>query len=80
MTLDLNHAINLLPSLEPKHYKVPLPECLQRAYMLDSGSPPPPFPSSLIADLIEEAIKKVGRDLLKALDGGLFGKGVVPKV
>jgi hypothetical protein len=28
LTLYLNHAIDLLTSLEPMYYKVPLPECL----------------------------------------------------
>jgi hypothetical protein len=47
--------------------------------MLDAEPPPSPFPSSLIADLAQEAVEKVGWDFLKALGGVLSDKGVVSK-
>jgi hypothetical protein len=47
--------------------------------MLNSRPPPSPFPSSLVADLAQEAIEKVGQDFLKALDWMLSNKGAVPK-
>jgi hypothetical protein len=47
--------------------------------MLNSGPPPSPFPSSLVADPAQEAVEKVGRDFLKALDWMPSDEGAVPK-
>jgi hypothetical protein len=47
--------------------------------MLDSGPPPAPFPSSLVEGPAREAVEKVGRDFLKALNGVLSDEGAVPK-
>ena len=77
LTMHLNHAINPFTSLNPIHYNISFPKYLKRAYILDSRSPPFLFPSSLIADPAKEAIKKVGRDFLKALSGELSNKDAV---
>jgi hypothetical protein len=47
--------------------------------MLNSRPPLSPFPLSLVADLAQEAVEKVGQDFLKALDWMLSNEGVVPK-
>jgi len=47
--------------------------------MLSSGPPPSPFPSSLVADSAQEAVEKVGRDFLKALDQIPSDEGAIPR-
>jgi hypothetical protein len=47
--------------------------------MLDSGPPPSPLPSSLVADPAQEAVEEVGRDFLKALDRILSDNGAIPR-
>jgi hypothetical protein len=47
--------------------------------MLNSGPPTSPFPSSLVTDPAQEAIKKVGRDFLEAPERIPSDEGAVPR-
>lgn len=47
--------------------------------MLNSEPPPSPLPSLLVADPAQEAVEKVGRDFLKALDQIPFAEGAIPE-
>ena len=47
--------------------------------MLNSRSPPSIFPSSLVTDPAQEAVEKVGRDIVKALDWIPSNKDTVPR-
>jgi hypothetical protein len=47
--------------------------------MLNSRPPLSPFPSSLVADLAQEAVEKVDREFLKALDRLFSNEGTVLK-
>jgi hypothetical protein len=47
--------------------------------MLNSGPPPSPFSSSLVADPAQEAVEKVGRDFLETQYRMPSDEGAVPK-
>lgn len=47
--------------------------------MLDPKLPASPFPSSLVTDPTQEAIKELGRDIIEALDKDLSSIVAVSK-
>ena len=78
MSLSYNHIVNSLASLELVDQLIPFPKRLQRACMFETRTPPPPLPSSLVADPTKEALEEWSSEVVVALDWVLADVDIVP--
>jgi hypothetical protein len=74
-----DHIVNLPASLDLVNELVPLLECMQKASAFNSGMPPSPLPSSLIAHPAKEALEELSRDLVITLRRILSDEDAVSK-